>query len=170
MTPQPNSAPTAPPPTASEKLDGRGLARAKRAALRRRTGRIRRTIAGLTAALFVAAFLGIYVQLASGHDPALVASERRTAAKGLHASVSTTGSTAASKAAAIKQAAEKRAAEKRAAEKREAEQAAAAKSSSASESSAGESSAAPSESSGESSSSPSESSSSSPSSVTTKTS
>ena len=39
--------------------------------MRRRARRIRRAVAGSAAALFVAAFLGVYVQLASGHDPAL---------------------------------------------------------------------------------------------------
>jgi hypothetical protein len=59
---------------------GQVLARAKAAALRRRATRIRRVIAGLAVTLFVAAFAVVYVQLASGHDPALTANERRRAA------------------------------------------------------------------------------------------
>jgi hypothetical protein len=47
--------------------------------MRVRAQRIRRTVAGLALALFVAAFLGVYVQLASGHDPALDAAAKRQA-------------------------------------------------------------------------------------------
>jgi hypothetical protein len=47
--------------------------------LRRRVRRIRRSVALFAAALFSAAFLMVYVQLASGHDPALVADARRAA-------------------------------------------------------------------------------------------
>jgi hypothetical protein len=54
-----------------EQLDARALAGSRRSAMRHRVHRIRRAIAGLAAALFAAAFLGVYVQLASGHDPAL---------------------------------------------------------------------------------------------------
>ncbi len=61
-------APAAPAP---ERLDARTLARAKREGLRRRTRRIRRSVLGVAAVAFVTAFLIIYVQLASGHDPAL---------------------------------------------------------------------------------------------------
>src|SRR5437764_11443508 len=67
-------APAAPAP---QRLDARTLARAKREALRRRTRRIRRSVLGVAAVAFVTAFLIIYVQLASGHDPAL--SKRGTA-------------------------------------------------------------------------------------------
>jgi hypothetical protein len=64
------------------RADARSLARVKRAALRRSAKRIRRSVAGLALALFIAAFAGIYVQLASGHDPVLaVSAQRRTAAK-----------------------------------------------------------------------------------------
>jgi hypothetical protein len=55
------------------------LARKRRAVLRKRARRIRRTVAGLAAALFCTAFLVIYVQLASGHDPALLANAKRAA-------------------------------------------------------------------------------------------
>jgi hypothetical protein len=63
-----------------EQLSARTLARERRDALRRRTRRIRRTVAGLATSLFCAAFLGIYVQLASGHDPALSSHPDRTTA------------------------------------------------------------------------------------------
>lgn len=62
-----------------EKLDGRALAAARRASLSRRARRIRRGVAGGALGVFVAAFLGLYVQLASGHDPGL-ASARHSAA------------------------------------------------------------------------------------------
>jgi hypothetical protein len=57
----------------------RALARDHRDALRRRTRRIRRSVAGLAITLFALAFLVIYVQLASGHDPALVANTEKRA-------------------------------------------------------------------------------------------
>jgi hypothetical protein len=41
--------------------------------MRLRARRIQRAVAGLALTLFVTAFLIVYVQLASGHDPALVA-------------------------------------------------------------------------------------------------
>jgi uncharacterized membrane protein YgcG len=66
-------------PRSAEQLDARTLARRHRDALRRRTRRIRRSVAGLALALFAAAFLIVYVQLASGHDPALVANAARRA-------------------------------------------------------------------------------------------
>ena len=56
------------------------LGDARRAALARRVRRIRRSVAGLALATFTAAFLTIYVQLASGHDPALTANSKRRAA------------------------------------------------------------------------------------------
>jgi hypothetical protein len=48
--------------------------------MRLRARRIRQRVAGLAVALFSAAFLTVYVQLASGHDPALTASAKRRAA------------------------------------------------------------------------------------------
>jgi len=60
-----------------EQLQARALARTRRAAMRRRASRIRRSVAALALALFSAAFLGVYAQLASGHDPALSAAARR---------------------------------------------------------------------------------------------
>jgi hypothetical protein len=63
-----------PPPQdrhGDQPLDGRSLADARRAAIRSRARRIRRAVAAVALALFTAAFLAVYVQLASGHDPAL---------------------------------------------------------------------------------------------------
>ena len=50
--------------------------------MRRRARRIRRAVAALAVTLFASAFLIVYVQLASGHDPALAANaaKRRTTA------------------------------------------------------------------------------------------
>ena len=67
-------------------LGGRALARQKLIAMRRRARRIRRLVAGLAAATFTVAFLAVYVQLASGHDPALSAAAKRSSASGAHQS------------------------------------------------------------------------------------
>jgi hypothetical protein len=64
----------------NDPLDARALARARRAAMLRRARRIRRAVAGLAVALFAAMFLVVYVQLASGHDPALVANAAKRSA------------------------------------------------------------------------------------------
>jgi hypothetical protein len=61
-------------------VDARALAGSRRAAMRRRERRIRRSVAAFAATLFCAASLMVYVQLASGHDPALVANARHLAA------------------------------------------------------------------------------------------
>jgi hypothetical protein len=45
--------------------------------MRRRAHRIRRSVAAFSATVFAAAFMVVYVQLASGHDPALVADAKR---------------------------------------------------------------------------------------------
>jgi phosphoglycerol transferase MdoB-like AlkP superfamily enzyme len=93
-----------------------------------RTRKIRRSVAGLTLGLFTAAFLAVYVQLASGHDPALSANaERRNLSTSLVASTSsTTAANAARKATAERAAAAKKAAaEKATAETAAAEEAAA---------------------------------------------
>lgn len=71
--------PPRPPQPGDSRLDPRGLARAKREAMAARTRRIRRWVAGTTVTLFVVAFLVLYVQLASGHDPALTANAKRRA-------------------------------------------------------------------------------------------
>lgn len=68
----------------------RRVARRHQTALRARAKRIRVRVATLAGTFFVVAFLIVYVQLASGHDPALVATaEHRTASHRLHAHVST---------------------------------------------------------------------------------
>lgn len=59
--------------------DAKALAREHRDAIRRRGRRIRRSIATVAVTLFAAAFLVLYVQLASGHDPALVANAEKRA-------------------------------------------------------------------------------------------
>jgi hypothetical protein len=72
------------------------LARRHRAAMRRRTQRIRRTVLSGALAIFTAAFVGISVQLASGHDPALSAAASRrasTTASSTQASENSTEST-----------------------------------------------------------------------------
>jgi hypothetical protein len=45
--------------------------------MRRRARRIRRSVAAFSATLFAVAFMVVYVQLASGHDPALLADAKR---------------------------------------------------------------------------------------------
>jgi len=76
-------------------LQARALAKARLEAMRRRARRIRRAVASLAVALFATAFLIVYVQLASGHDPALVAN----AAKRHAATTSTTSTEATSTSA-----------------------------------------------------------------------
>jgi hypothetical protein len=56
--------------------DTRRLVRARLAVKRRRTRRIRQAVLGVSIAVFVAMFATIYVQLASGNDPALSASSK----------------------------------------------------------------------------------------------
>jgi hypothetical protein len=77
----------------NEQLQARALARARREAMLRRARRIRRAVAGLAVALFVATFLVVYVQLASGHDPALVANAAKRRA--VSTSVTSTEASAA---------------------------------------------------------------------------
>ncbi len=55
----------------------RAIADERRHAMRRRARRIRQSVAGLAVALFLCAFLVVYVQLATGHDPALTANAAR---------------------------------------------------------------------------------------------
>jgi hypothetical protein len=62
--------------------------------MRRRTRRIRRSVAAFSATLFAIAFMVVYVQLASGHDPALVADAKRAR--------TTSSLTASTKAASAK--------------------------------------------------------------------
>jgi hypothetical protein len=61
-------------------MDPKLLAHTRREALAHRARRIRRSVAGLAVALFTVVFVIVYVQLASGHDPALVANARRRTA------------------------------------------------------------------------------------------
>jgi hypothetical protein len=89
MQPENSDTPPARPARDARALEGKALAKAKRERMHRRAGRIRRTIAAGATALFVAAFLGVYVQLASGHDPALVAASRRTGTSALSATSGT---------------------------------------------------------------------------------
>jgi hypothetical protein len=70
-------------PDSPPRMDARALTRTRRDALRARTRRIRHAVAGVTATLFVLVFAVVYVQLASGHDPALVANARKHAT-GVH--------------------------------------------------------------------------------------
>jgi hypothetical protein len=81
---------TAPAPTA-EQLRARALAGNRREAMRLRARRIRRAVAGLAVTLFVTAFLIVYVQLASGHDPALVANAANRRAAAVSASQASAG-------------------------------------------------------------------------------
>ena len=76
-------------PRTGETLDALALARSRREAMRRRARRIRRSVAGLAVTLFGVAFLIVYVQLASGHDPALVANAKRRADAATSAASST---------------------------------------------------------------------------------
>jgi uncharacterized membrane protein YgcG len=86
---------TAPPPN-SERLHARTLAASRREALRLRARRIRRAVAGLAVTLFATAFLIVYVQLASGHDPALVGNAAKRRATAVSASRSTPADTSES--------------------------------------------------------------------------
>lgn len=71
-----------------------GLAASRRAALKRRALRIRGYVAAGSLALFTAAFMAIYVQLANGHDPALSAAARRSASAATGGSPQAGGSAA----------------------------------------------------------------------------
>ena len=79
-------------------LAGRAIARQKLLAMRRRARRIRRVVAGLAAATFTAAFLAVYVQLASGHDPALSAAAKRSSTGATHQSSASARESASSSA------------------------------------------------------------------------
>jgi hypothetical protein len=65
---------------AAGQRDAKAIAQGHREAIRRRARRIRRSVAALAVTLFAVAFLVVYVQLASGHDPALVANAEKRAA------------------------------------------------------------------------------------------
>jgi hypothetical protein len=65
-------------------------------ARRRRVSQIRRRVAAIAAATFLATTGGIFVQLASGHDPALVAAAAKTAASTASTSSGTTSGSSSS--------------------------------------------------------------------------
>jgi hypothetical protein len=76
-----------------KRMQAKALAAARREEMARRTQRIRRSVAALASTFFVLAFLAIYVQLATGHDPALTASAaRRSASADVLASTSSAAS------------------------------------------------------------------------------
>ena len=72
--------PTPPTTDSRERMRAKGLAAARREAMATRARRIRRSVAAVASTFFLVAFLAVYVQLASGHDPSLTASEARRAA------------------------------------------------------------------------------------------
>jgi hypothetical protein len=82
--------------TEQQRLGATALANSRREAIRRRTRRIRRSVAAMSAVLFVSMFLVIYVQLASGHDPALTARSRRASTAATNAASSSASGTSAS--------------------------------------------------------------------------
>ena len=79
--------------------DAETLVSARLAARGRRTRRLRRTVAVLAIAVFMTAWLVIYVQLASGHDPALTASTKKTATVASASTSSSSSSTGGSSSA-----------------------------------------------------------------------
>ena len=99
MNPRENiPSPRRPARDTTEQLDPKALAASRREAMRRRAFRIRRSVTGLALALFTAAFVGIYVQLASGNDPALTSAAKRhaTTTSTSAASTATSGSESSS--------------------------------------------------------------------------
>jgi hypothetical protein len=74
--------------------EARALAGDRRAELRRRAQRIRRSVAAVTAALSCTLFLVLYVQLASGHDPGLLASSKARSTSTVHKATSTSSEAA----------------------------------------------------------------------------
>jgi hypothetical protein len=86
----------------SRRRDAKALATSRRDAMLRRARRIRRTVAALAATLFATAFLIVYVQLASGHDPALVANaaKRRAASTSVGSAAASSSNTATTEATA----------------------------------------------------------------------
>lgn len=86
---------SAPAPSPRQR-DAKALATSRRDAMLRRARRIRRTVAALAATLFATAFLIVYVQLASGHDPALLANAAKRRATSTSVTSSTTSTPEAS--------------------------------------------------------------------------
>jgi hypothetical protein len=72
--------------------EAKALANDRRAELRWRARRIRRSVVAIAAVLFTTLFLVVYVQLASGHDPALSASSKARSTSSVHRASSTSGS------------------------------------------------------------------------------
>jgi hypothetical protein len=158
MAPSEPLTPRPAPDKGARQVRARAAAQSKRDALRRRARRIRHSVAVVTAVLFCTLFLVVYVQLASGHDPALSATSKNTSTSASDLTASSSSTTAAKKAAAekaaaakkaaAKKAAAKKAATKKAAEERAASEAATAQESTTATSSSGESSGSESSSSG----------------------
>jgi hypothetical protein len=67
--------------------EAKALAASRRAELRLRARRIRRAVAAGAAVVFVALFLVVYVQLASGHDPALSHTAKVSSTSATHEAV-----------------------------------------------------------------------------------
>src|SRR3989442_3482246 len=67
------------PPSTPTPEDGRRLARQRVRAQRRRGRRIRRWVVAATLSLFLVAWVAIFGQLVTGHDPALGATTRHPA-------------------------------------------------------------------------------------------
>ncbi|HEX6714918.1 MAG TPA: hypothetical protein VF066_16120 [Thermoleophilaceae bacterium] len=78
----------------------------RKAARRRRTGRLRRSVAALAFAAFVGPFSVIYTQMAAGHDPALATTSKVAPALGQNvvAGESATSSAAQAREAALERA------------------------------------------------------------------
>ena len=96
MTPSRNSPPSpvfAGPLVADHAVPDRvAVGRARIEARERRTRMIRRRVAAWSAGLFAAAWLGIAVQLVSGHDPALSKSASASSVSSAVNSAASTGS------------------------------------------------------------------------------
>jgi cytoskeletal protein RodZ len=83
-------------PLTADQQNARARAAAHRDGLYRRARRIRRSVASLAAVLFSTAFLVIYVQLASGHDPALTNAKRTATSSSSSKAAATSTSTESS--------------------------------------------------------------------------
>jgi cytoskeletal protein RodZ len=83
------------PATPARNYDARRLGRERLRARRRRIRTLRRRVAAVLAVAFVALWIGIYAQLATGNDPALVASATRKATTSTTTAATTTGATSA---------------------------------------------------------------------------
>ncbi len=79
-----------------ERMSPKELAAARRESMRLRARRIRRSVAGLAGTLFAIAFLVVYVQLASGNDPALTAAAARSSSSSSNLTASQSGTSSTS--------------------------------------------------------------------------